>query len=218
MSARGNAALALVTAWAVGTCGDTCPNLPAELDAAFAKGTVCMPTSVNTSGSTTEPPRFPMRFDLCLYDCVSIVSGTTGLIYFWQCPGGQCEMVVLATARLERTKDECDGCKLEDPPQNACVPTSVTFMVEVPSEIDLATMRRTFPARNFTVRIAYVTLSQAAKIEEDIRAGMSPAQAVAGGGGRSDKRAFSVSFDPKHPAVSDASALGGADCHAIALP
>jgi hypothetical protein len=213
------ATVALAGGVVFGSCHQTCP-LPDEFDAAFSKGTVCMPSTAHTSGSSAKPPQFPMRFDFCLLRCVSIVPLSESLTYAWHCPGGQCEMVMLATARLSKAPGtSCDGCKLEDPPASECEQRSVTFQVDPPAEIS-ASGEKNYLARTFTVRIAYVTLEQAARIQNDIRSGVDPVQAIManGGGGRHPGRAFTVSFDPNAPPVSDGNALGGADCHPIALP
>lgn len=198
-------------------CSKSCP-LPAELDGAFAKGTVCMPTNAPTGSASV---RVPIRFDLCLLSCLSIVPRSPSMTYVWQCAGPACEMVLVAAARLAKDpKKECDGCLLEDPPTDQCTPQSVSFDFEPPFTIDPATGARSYQAQTFTVRIPYLTLEQAAAVQADLRAGKDVSQSLAaiGGGGRDPGRAFTVTFDPANPPAPAAAALGGADCHAISLP
>jgi len=203
----------LVLAALASSCHKDCP-LPDELDAAFAKGTACMPTNAPTG----DGAKLPLRFDLCLYDCVTL--GARNVNYFWQCAGPQCDMVVLALGHLTKVAGKsCDGCQLEDPPASSCVKTSVGFTVDPPSTTD-ATGKKSWVANRFAVHIPYVTLDQARKLQADPAFKTNPAMALAAAGidTRAPSRTFTVTFDPKNPAAGAPEALAGADCHAIDLP
>jgi hypothetical protein len=216
------AAAGLACALGAAVCARDCPPLPDEFDGAFAKGTVCMPTNAHTSAGAATPAPFPLRFDHCLYRCASIVPGTQSATYMWQCAGPQCEMIVLATARLARVKSEkdCSSCELEDPPSGACTPRKDVFNVEPPHQVDPATGAKTYIAKTFTVRIPYLTIEQAGVVQRELKAGRDFASAIAaaGGGGQHAGRSFTVTFDPKNAPARDALALTGADCHKIDVP
>jgi hypothetical protein len=149
--------------------------IPDEFDAAFVKGSVCMPSDAHTGTLASETPaKFPLRFDFCLYRCVAIAPGTPFVRYFWSCAGELCQMTVLATSHMLKVsgEDDCDGADLESPPKSECTDQTVSFMVDPPCcEQDATTSDQTYLAKTFNVSIPYLTIEQAEDLQKALNAG-----------------------------------------------
>ncbi|HEY3236437.1 MAG TPA: hypothetical protein VGJ84_17090 [Polyangiaceae bacterium] len=197
--------------------GDDATPIPDQFDAPFIQGTVCAPTEANTGTGPDTNLWVPFRFDTCLYRCVGMAPPQM-LQYLWSCAGPLCQMTVLATTHMVRVKSEqgCDGRNLIDPPPGECTQTSVAFQVPPPFD----TGQNQFLANYFTVVIPYMSMAQAATLEDALRAMQPFDQALASVGPlqRYPQREFQMHFDPANPKLGDASLLTGADCHNIPLP
>ena len=72
---------------------------------------------------------------------------------------------------------------------------------------------------NMNVSVPFMDLEQAEEVAERINAGESPHVVVQQVVGQPPPdRIWTVNYDPAHPAVDDADALSGADCHRISDP
>jgi hypothetical protein len=69
------------------------------------------------------------------------------------------------------------------------------------------------------VSAPFMDLEQAQQVEQRVNAGESPIQVLneVVGPPPADRQ-WTVNLDASHPAVTDATALNGSDCHPIAAP
>ncbi len=223
-SRRREAVLALALTLGAGTCADLPVPIPDEFDAAFAKGTVCMPAMAHTG--TTESAGaapIPLRFDFCRYRCIALDPGTQRIHYAWACGGGVCEMMLLATSHVQKVTSErhCDGRDLDDPPPDECTPQSVSFDINPPCCLtNETTGEPEYVSGAVRVLIPYLTLEEGDAVKQKLDTGLNLREAVESTVGvqRYPGRDFQVVFDPAHPVVSDAAALASGDCHEIPLP
>lgn len=192
-------------------CADKFP-LPEEFDAAFTTGQVCVPSQVAT-GDGVET--YPVRFDLCLYRCVSVDRSTATVRTVYRCGGGQCQMVMLVTAHAYTIDGEegCDARDLVDPPEGECTSESFEFNVGLP------TINGEKSTGNFSVSIPYLELEQGQNLVDRLAAGENPSLVVQEEVGAQNypERQFVLNFDPAHP-VRDAASLTSADCKPISAP
>ncbi len=200
--------LGLVPALLLVACADAFP-IPAEFDAAFTVGQVCAPARVQAGVGLT----YPVRFDLCLYRCITIDRTTAQVRSVYQCAAGQCQMTLLATAHAKRVDTEvgCDARDLVNPPDGQCTTESLAFNVSVP---DFAGE----PAEgDFVVTIPYLELEEGQKVIDRIDAGENPATVIQEEVGPKTypQRQFAVNFSTTHPTTP---ALTDADCHPITAP
>jgi hypothetical protein len=193
-------------------CGDGAVPIPDHFKAAFATGNVCVPKQV---GNGSAASTYPVRFDFCRYRCISIDRATAQLHSAWQCAGGYCQMVMLATADANRVTTEkgCDARDLESPPPGECTPDSFGFNPTVP--VSAATGAP--ESGDFHVAIPYLTIEQSNKVMARIDAGESPLVVLETEVGNQNypNRQFTVQFDPGNAA---ATSIFDSDCTPIGLP
>lgn len=197
---------------------DTFP-LPDEFDSAFVTGRVCMPEKVQTGTSAPGAPEYPVRFETCLYRCVTLEPGTVTFRNHWACLGPACEMMLLLTAHVLRVdgQDDCDARDLVAPPTSECTPQTFDFTAE-PPHTDMGT-GDAYLTGNFRVSVPFLDLAQSQKVLAQVDAGISPIEAAKNAGVEvGADRQFSVNFDPANPAVTTHSQLQPTDCHTIAPP
>lgn len=193
-------------------CVDTFP-LPDEFDAAYTTGTICAPSQVASSevGQT-----YPVRFDLCLYRCVTIDRSTSQVRTAYQCAGGQCQMVLLATARAHKvdTEEGCDARNLVSPPEGECRNETLDFNVRVP------VLNGQPASGEFLVTVPYLELEEGQRLSDRLEAGEDPATVIQEEVGAQNypSRQFVLRFDPDAAPVTDHSSLAGDDCHTIGAP
>lgn len=190
------------------SCADSFP-LPDEFDAAFPSGRVCVPKQIqNSSASST----YPVRFEFCLYRCVTISPDTARLQTAWQCVGDQCNMVMLATAVAHKvpTESGCDANQLIDPPPGECTNTTIQFNATVPN------LNGNAQSGNFLVSIPYLELEQGQRVVDRIQAGENAGQVLREEVGTQNypSRQFQLNFDPAHTTPG---ALSETDCTPIGL-
>jgi hypothetical protein len=192
--------------------------VPNDFEAYFVAGTVCMPSKIATV--TTAPgtaPAHPIRFDICRHRCITLDRGTAVVEAPWQCAAGQCNMLLLGHAHATRVQSEqnCDGRELPSPPPGTCTPETYSFSLEPPCCMN----GNSYVTGNMVTAVPFLTLPQAQEVSDRVAAGenvMTVAQQVAGPPPADHQ--WVVNYDPANPVVSDAAALGGADCHVITAP
>ncbi len=203
-------AVLLMCVW-LGGCDVALP-IPAEFDAAFAHGLVCMPSNATTGADEV----IPVRFDFCLYRCLTL-DGEQRLRSAWACSGPVCELTLLATTHVLRVDSEsdCDGRDIEDPAASECSDVSVEILMSPPRDDE-----GEFQTGDFTVRIPYLTLDDAKAVLKRVDAGepVGPAVQEVIGVQRHANRQFTINIDPANASVASTAELGDEDCHAIPLP
>jgi len=198
-------------------CGDTVP-VPAEFDAAFATGTVCIPSQIANASPTTH---YPVRFTYHLYDCVDVTPSTQFIRTVYTCPGGglPCQMIMLATAHL--TRDEtvqstvgCDARDLENPPAGRFTEVNQDFSVSLPN------FGGTPVSGPFLITIPYLTLDEGQRVIDRIDAGEDPATVVSEEVGPQNypARQITVNFSETATPVATAAEIPASDCHSIPVP
>jgi len=191
--------------------------VPNEFDAYFVAGTVCMPTNAATgTGGCGTAPSHPIRFDICRHRCITLDRTTARVTAPWQCAAGQCNMLLLAYARAHRVQAEqnCDGRELPSPPPGTCTPETFSFSLGPPCPDG-----GDYVTGAMMTAVPFMTLPQAQEVSDRVAAGenvLTVVPQVAGPPPASHQ--WVVNYDPSNPVVSDAAALGGADCHAIPAP
>ncbi len=192
-------------------CGDKFP-LPDEFDAAFTTGQICVPSQVATGEGVDS---YPVRFDLCLYRCVSVDRSTATVRTVYRCAAGQCQMVMLLTAHVYTIDGEegCDARDLVDPPEGECTSESFEFNVSVP------TINGEKSTGDFAVSIPYLELEQGQNLVDRLAAGEDASTVVQEEVGSQNYpgRQFALNFDPAHPS-RDFASLTDADCKPISAP
>ena len=187
--------------------------LPDDFDAAFATGEVCAPTNVSTAAGDET---YPVRFDLCLYRCVTLDRSTASLRTLYTCSAGVCQMTMLATvhAYTDTSQDDCDARDLVDPPPGECTTERFDFNIPLPT---IEEERVNGP---FQVSIPYLELEQGERVVARLEGGEDPRSVVSEEIGFQNYpgRQFTMHFDPSHPAVTGHDQLTAADCHVITAP
>jgi hypothetical protein len=198
-------------------CGDNVP-VPAEFDAAFATGTVCIPSQIANASPTTH---YPVRFTYNLYDCANVTTGSQQIRSFFTCPGGglPCQMVLLATAHL--TKDAtveqtlgCDARNLENPPAGRFEQVIQDFSVSLPN---FGSGPVSGP---FLITIPYLTLDQGQELVDRLDAGEDPTIVIPDVVGNQNypARQITVTFSETATPVGSAAEIPATDCHTISVP
>lgn len=192
-------------------CADKFP-LPDEFDAAFTTGEVCVPSDVKTGEGVDS---YPVRFDLCLYRCVTVDRSTAKVRTVYRCSAGQCQMVMLVTAHAYTVDGEenCDARDLVDPPKGECSLESFEFNVSLP------TINGEKSTGDFLVSVPYLELEQGQNVVDRLAAGENAGVVVQEEVGTQNYpgRQFNLNFDPAHP-PRDATSLTAADCKPISAP
>jgi hypothetical protein len=214
--------LGLLSACSLPGCGsdsskDVPIPVPNEFDAYFVAGTVCMPTNVATGTTSPGAPAYPIRFDICRHRCITLDRTTAYLEAPWQCAAGQCNMLLLAHAHAYRVQSEqnCDGRELPSPPPGSCTPETFAFTIDPPCCMSGSN----YLTGNVVTAVPFMTLDQAQQVSDRVGKGESVqtvVQQVAGPPPANHQ--WVVNYDPGNAVVSDAAALGGADCHVISAP
>jgi hypothetical protein len=204
---------ALMFALALASCSVDKFPLPDEFDAAFATGQVCAPTNVGTAAGAAT---YPVRFDLCVYRCITLDRSTTQVRSFYSCSAGVCQMMYLATAHAitDQTQQDCDGRDLVDPPSDECRLERFDFNLSFPDfngeRVD----------GNFLVTIPFLELDQGQRVIDRLQAGEDPHTVISEEVGVQNypMRQFNMSFDAAHPTITTHDQLTAADCHDIEAP
>jgi hypothetical protein len=203
--------LAVMLALSVASCSIDKFPLPDEFDAAFATGQVCAPTQMSNAATT-----YPVRFDLCLYRCVTLDRNTAALRSLYTCSGGLCQMTLLATihAITDQNQDNCDARDMVDPPSDECTVERFDFNVTIP------TLSGAPASGPFQVSIPYLELEQGQTVLDRLEAGDDPHLVISEEVGVQNypERQFSMAFDASYPVVATHDQLTAADCHTIKAP
>ncbi len=204
---------ALVLALAAASCSVDKFPLPDEFDAAFATGQVCAPSNMGTAGGGDT---YPVRFDLCLYRCVTLDRSTATIRSLYTCSGGFCQMTLLATvhAITDQSQEGCDARDLVDPPRDECTTERFDFDLALPN------FNGERVEGTFQVAIPYLELEQGQRVLDRLDAGDDPHLVVSEEVGIQNypQRQFTMNFGPSLPVVASHDELTAADCHTIDAP
>ena len=196
----------------LGACSALGPSLPDEFDAAFTVGEVCIPRQIATGPTMT----YPAEFNLCLYRCVDVVPGTPTVRTVYQCAGGLCQMVMLATAHVTRVEGQ-EGCTAEalvNPPAGECTTKSFRFDVAVP-KFDSGPVEG-----QFQVTIPYLELEQGQRVVDRLSAGEDASLVIQQEVGTQNypQRQFMLDFSTSYTPVPDHDSIPATDCFPISAP